>query len=53
MDRNDPRQRERPERRYPALFEKGIPIALAVIALAIAALIVVSLAVVLGVFPGR
>ena len=53
MDRNDPRQRERSKRRYPALFEKGIPIALAIIALAVVALIMVSLAVVLGVFPGR
>jgi hypothetical protein len=46
-------RRERPRRRYPAAFERGVPIALGIIAIAIVVLIAVSLAVVLGVFPGR
>jgi hypothetical protein len=41
-----------PRRRYPAFFEKAIPIALAIIALAILVLLIVILLVSLRVFPG-
>jgi hypothetical protein len=40
-----------PRRRYPAFYERFIPIALGVIVLAIVLLLLVILAVVLGWFP--
>jgi hypothetical protein len=44
--------RRRPERRYPPLYEKAVPIALGIIALAIVVLLLIIVCVVLGLFPG-
>jgi hypothetical protein len=40
------------KRHYPPLYEKGVPIALGIIALIIVALLLVILGVALGLFPG-
>ncbi len=40
-------------RRYPAFWEKVVPIAVGIIVLAIAVLLVIIVAVALGLFPGR
>ena len=39
-------------RRYPAFYEKLIPVALAIIGVAILALLIIIVAVALGLFPG-
>jgi hypothetical protein len=39
-------------RRYPAFYEKLIPVALVVIGVAILALLIITVAVALGLFPG-
>lgn len=39
-------------RRYPAVYEKAVPIALVIIGVAIAILLLVIFAVALGLFPG-
>jgi hypothetical protein len=44
--------REPPKRRYPAFWEKAMPIALVVIILAIVLLLVVVFAVATGLLPG-
>lgn len=41
-----------PERRYPAAYERAVPIALALIALAIVILLAIILVVALGLYPG-
>jgi hypothetical protein len=41
-----------PQRKYPAFYEKGVPIILGFIALGIVILLIVILAVALGLFPG-
>ena len=40
------------KRRYPSLYEKAVPLALAVIGIAIVLLLIVIFAVALGFFPG-
>jgi hypothetical protein len=40
-----------PKRRYPAIYERFIPIALGIIILAIIALLIVIFGVALGLFP--
>ncbi|MFC1878652.1 hypothetical protein ACFLZW_01940 [Chloroflexota bacterium] len=40
------------KRRYPAIYEKFIPVALGVIALAIVVLLTITVMVALGNFPG-
>ena len=42
----------RPERRYPPLYEKIVPIALGVIVAAIILLLIIIVGVALGLFPG-
>jgi hypothetical protein len=46
-------QRPSGERKYPALYEKLVPIALGVILVAIVVLLIVAIAVALGVFSGK
>jgi hypothetical protein len=41
-----------PKREYPALYEKGIPIAVGIIVIAILILVVVIIGVVTGLIPG-
>jgi hypothetical protein len=41
-----------PKRRYPAFYEKTVPIALGIIVIAIIVLLLAILAVALGLFPG-
>jgi hypothetical protein len=41
-----------PRRRYPRLYEKGVPIILGFVAMAIVVLLIVILAIALGLFPG-
>jgi hypothetical protein len=43
-------KRTTPKRRYPALYEKAIPIALGIIVLAIVILLIIILGVALGLF---
>ena len=45
---NDPA----PKRRYPAFYEKAVPIALAILVIAIVVLLFIVLGVALGLFPG-
>ena len=47
-----PGKKVSPNRRYPAAYEKAVPIALALIALAIVILLVIILVVALGLYPG-
>ena len=48
MSNND--KRAAPERRYPALYEKVVPITLGIIVLAIVVLLIIILGVALGLF---
>jgi len=45
-------QRGSTPRRYPAVYEKAVPVALATIGIAIAILLLVIFAVALGLLPG-
>ena len=45
--------KQKPGRQYPPLYERIVPIALALIGLAILVVLVVILGVFLGVLPGR
>jgi hypothetical protein len=44
--------KQQPRRQYPALYERIVPIALALIALAIIIVLIIIFGVVLGLFPG-
>lgn len=46
-DRDSP-----PKRRYPAFYEKAVPIALAFIVIVIVVLLLIVVGVALGLFPG-
>jgi len=50
MSHKDPKQK--PQRHYPPLYERVVPIALALIALAIIIVLIIILGVALGLFPG-
>jgi hypothetical protein len=41
-----------PKRRYPAAYERAVPIALVLIALAIVILLVIIVVVAMGLYPG-
>jgi hypothetical protein len=45
-------QKKQPTRQYPPLYERVVPIALALIAVAIIIVLIVIIGVVLGLFPG-
>jgi len=49
MSSND--NRRPPKRRYPAVYERLIPVALGIIVLAVVVLLIVIFAVALGLFP--
>ena len=49
----DKPDRPPPQRRYPPLYEKLVPIALGIIVLIIVALLLIIVGVALGLFPGR
>jgi len=51
MTDND--QRPSGQRKYPALYEKLVPIALIIILVAIVVLLIVAVAVALGLFSGK
>lgn len=51
-DKSDSDSRTPSRRQYPAVYEKAVPIALALIALAIVVLLGIILVVALGVYPG-
>lgn len=50
---SDRRDERRTHREYPGIYEKAVPIALALVAAAIVILLLVILAVALGLFPGN
>ena len=49
---NDKHDAPRPKRQYPPLYERLVPIALAIIAVIIVVLLLIILSVALGLFPG-
>jgi uncharacterized membrane protein YidH (DUF202 family) len=49
MTEDDKEQRRR---QYPPIYEKAIPLVLAIIAIVIVVLVLIILGVILGVFPG-
>ncbi len=49
---SDKGPKQQPRRQYPPLYERIVPIALALIALAIIIVLIIIFGVVLGLFPG-
>lgn len=49
---SDQAPRQQPKRQYPPIYERIVPIALAVIALAIVVVLIIIFGVALGLFPG-
>ena len=52
FDRQEGENGTSPKRRYPAAYERAVPIALALIGLAIVILLGIILVVALGLYPG-